>query len=160
MNERNDRIKYYGFIVNSETAHDSIMSSVHYKDNSCTMNADKISCDAMSFLAKDEYYKNKQFEEYLLQDPSCFRYQALANREEEHALQKNGGLSRNVCFEKTEEFQKGPWEATYVPQIALPTFYDKWTRAKNGTLTCQSTKPPCTPPLTDFPGPFGFSLRK
>lgn len=137
------------------------MSSVHYNDNSCTLNADKVSCDAMSSLSINEYHKNKIYENYLLQDPSCARYQSLANREEEHFLQKNGGLSRNVCFEKTADFQKGPWESTYVSQIKLPTFYEKWTRAKNGTLNCQSVTIKCPPtPLEDFPGPFGFSLRK
>jgi len=139
------------------------MSSVQYNDNSCVLSADKVSCDAMSTLAKDEYFKNKIYEQYLLQDPSCFRYQSLANREEEHQLQKNGGISRNLCFEKTPQFQQGPWEEVYKPSVELPTFYEKWTRAKNNTVTCQKSNFECPSiPIksTDTSsGPEGFSFR-
>lgn len=138
------------------------MSSVKFNDSSCTTSASKVSCDAMSSLAIDAYKKNRQYQSYLLQDPSCFRYQSLADRGDEHLLQKSLGIARNVCFEKTPEFQKGPWENQYAPQVDLPTFYEKWTRSKNQKLTCNNTNAliPCAPePLGAFPGPQGFSFR-
>jgi len=136
------------------------MSSVSYGDSSCTLSAAQVSCDAMSEMAKSEYYKNKMTESYFLLDPSCERNQQLANREEEHFLQKSLGIARNVCFEKTAQFQQGPWESSFTEMVADPTRFEQWTRARGNAVDCRNRDIKCPPtPLAPFPGPCGFMKR-
>jgi hypothetical protein len=130
----------------------------------CALHADKMSCDAMSSLSKAALIADFKHQSYLTNDPSCFRYQALADRGDEHLLQKSLGISRNVCFEKTPEFQQGEWQTTFPPMgVHLPTFYEQWTRAKNNTAKCMNhERPECFKTFSPEPytGPCGFSLRR
>jgi hypothetical protein len=116
----------------------------------------------MASLSKTALLADFQHQSYLTHDPSCFRYQALADRGDEHFLQKSMGISRNVCFEKTEDFQNGTWQQTFPPlSVHTPTFYEQWTRAKNNTARCIQERPSCFNTFTPqpFSGPCGFSLR-
>lgn len=140
------------------------MSSVSYNDSTCTNLADKLSCEAMSTLAKQEYFDNRIQELYLINNPACERYHSLADREQEHFLQKSLGISRNVCFDKTPAFQQGAWENQYIDMVNVPTFYEKWTRSKNNTVSCQPARKDIgkcdVKPMDQFPGPCGFALRR
>lgn len=130
----------------------------------CQQRAEELSCHVMSYLSKNQLLADFQHQSYLTNDPSCFRYQDLADRGEEHSLQKNLGIARNICFEKTPDFQNGDWQSTFPPMtVRTPTFYEQWTRAKNTKLQCQSTeRPKCFSEFSPerFPGPCGFSFPR
>jgi hypothetical protein len=115
----------------------------------------------MSYLAKKERDADALHQAYLIHHPGCARFQELADRGDEHFLQKNLGISRNVCLDKTADYQNGDWQAAFPPMtVHLPTFYEKWTRAKNAKLQCQSTeRPACFATFNPepFPGPCGFT---
>jgi hypothetical protein len=116
----------------------------------------------MRMLSRTALLADQQHQSYLTNDPSCFRHQENADRWQEHFLQKSLGISRNICFDKTPEFQNGEWQ-TYFPPMTVrePTFFEKWTRAKNARLQCQPTdRPKCFADFTPehFPGPCGFSF--
>jgi len=104
--------------------------------SSCYDAASHASCDAMSELAVQEWRADHQRMSRLFDDEGCRRFQSLADRDLESRIQKGFGLSKNACFTKTNQFNAGPWEKQ-VMDVQLPTFYDKWTRARNnGKQTC------------------------
>lgn len=130
----------------------------------CKNIADQLSCDAMHSLARTALLADQQHQSYLTNDPSCFRNQEEADRWDEYFLQKSLGISRNVCFEKTPDFQNGVWQSQFPPMtVHEPTFFEKWTRARNARVQCAPVeRPSCfasfTPPA--FPGPEAFSFRR
>ena len=107
--------------------------------SSCYDAASHASCDAMSELAVQEWRADHQRMSRLFDDEGCRRFQSLADRDLESRIQKGFGLSKNACFTKTNQFNAGPWEKQ-VMDVQLPTFYDKWTRARN------NSKQTCGPP--------------
>lgn len=130
----------------------------------CSQLADQMACAAQRHLSRTALLADVQHQSYLTNDPSCFRFQAETDRWTEHFLQKSLGISRNICFEKTPEFQRGEWESGFPPMtVRDPTFFEKWTRAKNAQVKCQSTeRPSCFANFTPerFEGPCGYSFQK
>lgn len=106
------------------------MSSIPSNDASCMMQASDVSCDAMVGLAKDEAARNAATLGHQVVHPVCERFQQLADRAEEHGLQKPPTFARKMCFTKTDHFQEGPWSSQFAP-IPYPNVrFDTWTRAK------------------------------
>jgi hypothetical protein len=117
--------------------------------SSCYETASHISCDAMGELALKELNAERDRLTRLLDDSSCLRYQSMADRGLESHLQKGFGLSKNSCFTKTQQFNAGPWEKQ-VLSVATPTFFEKWTRARNNSkLQCGPPREICLqgPPI-------------
>lgn len=102
-------------------------------ENQCWPEAANVSCDAMSELAIAETRRNAAFLGYQTLYPACQRFQELANRVEEHNLQKTPQLLRKACFTKTPEFQEGPWKQQFSELAWQQMRFDTWTRAKGAT---------------------------
>lgn len=115
--------------ANSENAHYAFVP-----EEACATSASHMSCDAMSLLAIEETKRNAKVLGYQTVYPACERFQQLADRTEEHRLQKVPVFARNACFTKEPAFQEGPWQTQFQP-VPLPNVrFDTWTRAKGKPL--------------------------
>ena len=100
---------------------------------SCMSLADQMSCEAQVWLAKEEARKNAGvFSQSLA---PCERYTVLADREQEHALQKTEGASKKLCVTKTAHYQDGDWVQQFtplmsVPEAVVPAAFDVQTRRR------------------------------
>lgn len=102
------------------------------EEEPCAVTAANVSCEAMSELAIQEARRNSALLGYQTVYPACARFLELADRKEEHTLQKPATFAKNYCFTKEPAFQEGPWQ-TQFQSIPLPNVrFDTWTRAKGG----------------------------
>lgn len=105
------------------------MSSTTWNDLTCQNTSSSISCLAMRDLAMKEAEENNVHLSYLLMDPSCQRYQALADRVQEHNVQATV-LSRRLCFTHDPTLKQGSYElpmSNGLPQQR----WEQWTRRKD-----------------------------
>jgi len=105
------------------------MSSTTWNDLTCKNNSSALSCLAMRDLAIKETEENQIYMSYLLQDPSCERYQSLANRLKEHQLQGTQ-LSRRLCFTHDPTLKQGPYNM-HLSNGLKTQQWDQWTRRKD-----------------------------
>ena len=107
------------------------MSSLEPEDPSCMNQADIMSCDAMTILAKKEAHADVSICGYSLLHPVCNRYNSLADRGLEYTLQANGIVSRNICFNPNVMIKQGEWEQQFeVLKVDMPLVYDNLTRPR------------------------------
>lgn len=102
-------------------------------EDDCYPEAAAMSCDVMTWLARDEAARNQAMLERNVQHPTCERFQALADRQMEYKLQKPDDVSRKMCFTKTPAFQGGDWAGMFdAMRIADPRAirFDESTRAR------------------------------
>lgn len=102
-------------------------------DAFCYPWAAKMSCEAMTTLAKQEAARNAQNLSYFVLHPACGRFQELADRGTEHDLQKTiGTLRKKMCYDRADKYQDGPWKSEQPTTLQDPfkVRWDEWTRAK------------------------------
>jgi len=113
-------------------------------DNTLAEWASRLSCEAMSDLSKGNYLNNLSTHMHALTEPSCEMAFGFIDRKQESLLQNGASISRNICVEKLNAYQRGPWEATFAePAIKQPVHYDQWTRARLHTQCDKRTKNDC-----------------
>jgi hypothetical protein len=100
-----------------------------FDDASCMMSASAMSCAAMHELAREEASRNVNVLSYNVLHPMCSRFQELADRKDEHELQKPPQFAKKLCFTKTPQFQDGPWRDQFAP-IPRPLEFDVQTRRR------------------------------
>ena len=99
----------------------------------CASTANKMSCDAMSFMAQNESLRNARVMDYLVNHPTCERFNSLADRGLEHEIQANSttAISRKLCVTKTAQYGIGEWTAMMNPPLPpVLARFDEWTRSK------------------------------
>lgn len=115
---------------------DRDMYALRPVQDSCGPAADRLSCDAMTWLAQKEARENRAALDKMAHHPACSRYQSILDTDEEHRLIKTGQavLQKNVCVVKTPEYQTGPWSAVFSGP-PVPERFAAWTRAKGARET-------------------------
>ena len=103
--------------------------------DSCGPIADRMSCDAMTWLAQKEAAQNRLNLDKMVNHPACERYQNILDTDREYALIKTGQavLQKNICVVKTPEYQQGPWSQPFGQPLAgttVPDRFEAWTRQK------------------------------
>lgn len=86
-----------------------------FADDTCMNVADDISCTAMTELAMKQYLQNQKGLLYQTNFPACERFLQLADREEEHRLQKPLTTAKKMCFTKNDDYQAGEWTRMFDP---------------------------------------------
>jgi hypothetical protein len=93
-------------------------------------------------LALKDYDRNAGVLGYQIIDPSCERYQQLADRGEEYKLQLNGGISRNLCFTHDPSLKAGDY--FHQIQNTRKESFEQWTRRKDIGKPYQAKGAPVT----------------
>jgi len=93
--------------------------------------ASHLSCAAMRELAQVELNALNESRQYMFENPACPRFNQLADRGTEYALQKTPDTSKKACIDKSPKYQDGPWTAAFTAQgLVGPMGFDASTRAK------------------------------
>ena len=97
--------------------------------------ASHLSCAAMRELAQVELNALNESRQYMFENPACPRFNQLADRGAEYALQKTPDTSKKACIDKSPKYQDGPWTAAFtaqglVAQSGRMARFDASTRAK------------------------------
>lgn len=103
--------------------------------------AARMACDAMGELSKAHFLANRQQFDYAFAEPDCDKAFGFADRGMEFLLQQGFGVAKKQYMVKTDVYGRGPWVAQYPAQaVAQPTYYDKWTRARDQPMCGDAAK--------------------
>ncbi len=93
--------------------------------------ADAVSCQAMSEMSLQEFNKNKEYNNYLLEKntETCKRMQTLMDLTKEHDMTKGADFARKLCFIPSDTYQDGPWKDQINPYKGQ-VYFDKQTKRK------------------------------
>ena len=98
--------------------------------SSCMELADKMSCDAMTILAKDQVSRDFHTLTFASAHPACERYMEIADRAKELELQAGNGLAKNLCFDPATWDKSGPWVDQFKIMRPVPERFDASTRPR------------------------------